>query len=164
MNIRTLLPILLAAAVLPAVPALAAPPAHTVEFTVPVDISAMPYVKAFTVGCTLTYPASVVLTSAQSGMAYNRVDQALAGGEFHGKIKMVITAPDGPAPSGYRCQIGLTPSDDSGGFTPAPSTETNAPAEHRAAAGTTPVTTVTGTFAAPAAQRRMPNPQALQGR
>ena len=152
MKMRQTLAAVLVAAILPATPSFAAPAAHTVEFTVPVDISAMPYVKAFTVGCRLTYPSSVVLTSAQSGMANNRYDQALSGGEFHGKIKMSITAAEGPAPTGYKCEISLTPSDDSGGFTPVPSTETSVPAEHRAAAGTPLVTTVNGSFEVNAVQ------------
>ncbi len=137
---RVVLPIF---ALLAAGPAAAAGENHTVTFNVPVNISAMPYIKAFTVGCKLTYPAAVVLNSAQSGAAYSRFDRPLTGGEFHGAATITITAPEGPAPTGYSCEIYVTPADDSGAFQPV-APPASAPAQHLAAPGTPLVTVVTG--------------------
>lgn len=145
------------AAALIATPALAMPPNHTVTFTVPVSISNMPYVKAFTVGCQLTYPEGTRLTSEMSGAAYGRADHDIVGGAFHGTVQITITALNGPAPNGYQCKLYVTPSDGSAAFQPLdPAKYPGAPPEHLAAQGTSPVTEVSGHFGATQFRRMQP--------
>lgn len=136
------------AAVLFTAPAFAMPPNHTVKFVVPVDLSKIPYVKALTVGCELTYEEGVVLTPQQSGEARGRTDIDFSGGEFHQNVEVVIDAPNGPKPVGYSCDLYVTPSDGSGAFKPLASSYASegVPAEHLAAQGTVPVTETSGTF------------------
>ena len=147
-RLRTTIAFAAVAAMLAATPSLA--DNRTITFTVPVDISAMPYIQSFTVECRLTYPSSAVLTPDINAASLNRADRPLVGGEFHGTVAIKITAAPGPAPSGYTCGLGVTPKDGTGGFTPlapnAGSSET--PAEHLAAPGPVPVTMVKGAFPA----------------
>lgn len=135
------LPVLMAlAAGLSAVPARAQPQNHTVTLHVPVDISAMPYVKEFSVQCYLSY--------ADGGrMGYQREDLPLAAGEFHGKVDMTLTAPDfREGPTGWFCDLFVFPSTTKPGFTPKPWGESGAPQNEYAAQGTVPVTHIEGTF------------------
>lgn len=136
------LPGLMALAVgLAAAPALAQPAQnHAVTLHVPVDISAMPYAKQFSVQCYLSY--------ADGGqMGYQREDLPLAAGEFHGKVDMTLTAPDfREGPTGWFCDLFVFPSTTKPGFTPKPWGDPSAPQSQYAAQGTTPVTHVEGTF------------------
>lgn len=155
-GLRTTMAFAAMAAMLAATPSLA--DNRTVVFTVPVDISAMPYVQSFTVECRLTYLSSAVLTPDINAASLNRVDHPLVRGEFHGTVAVKITAAPGPAPSGYTCGLGVTPKDGTGGFTPlAPNSGSlETPAEHLAAPGTVPVTMVKGVFAAQLLLGRQP--------
>lgn len=145
------------AAVFFAAPAFAMPPNHTVKLVVPVDISKMPYVNALTVGCRLNYPEGTVPTP----QTYNRADLDFSGGEFHQNVEVVLTAPEGPAPIGYRCDLYVTPTDGTGGFSPVdPAQHPDAPAEHKAAEGTVPVSEISGTFGP--LQIQAPQQQRLQ--
>lgn len=121
---------------------------HTVNFTVPVDISSMPYAKSLSVDCKLTYPDGTMVTQDQNAAAYTGVDRNISGGEFHGSVTMTITAAEGPAPTGYHCELYVTPSDGSGAFEPVnpADADSSMPPEHFAANGTTPVTDVSGSL------------------
>lgn len=125
---------------LAAAPAHGQPQNHTVTLHVPVDISAMPYVKQISVQCYLSYA-----DGAQMG--YEREDLPLAAGEFHGKVDMTLTAPDfREGPTGWFCDLFAFPSTTRPGFTPKPWGTARTPPDQYAAQGTTPVTHVEGTF------------------
>ena len=130
------------AAGLAAAPARAEVPAqnHTVTLHVPVEITAMPYVKSISLQCHLSYGDG-------SHMAYERTDLPLAAGEFHGKVDMKLTAPDfREGPTGWFCDLFVFPSTTKPGFTPKPWGTAGIPQNQYAAQGTVPVTHVEGTF------------------
>jgi len=117
----------------------------TVTLTVPVDVSAMPYVATVSVQCMLL---DTMDEQGFGGPSFNRVDKPLANGEFHGSVSMSLTAAQGHAPVGYRCKLYLFAAGSSTGFIPVapgdaiPST----PKEDIAAPNTPLVTMVQGTF------------------
>ncbi len=118
--------------------------------TVPVDISAMPYIETFAVHCTLLDSPDGGL---QNGPAHNRVDLPVVNGGFHGTVNMKLMAVwgpnnDPPPPWGYRCRLSRFPKDHTTGFTPiAPSAAgADTPPQHVAAVNTPLVTMVQAPF------------------
>lgn len=103
---------------------------HTVVLSIPVDISAEPDMAGFTIGCYLVYPPGIYTT------VFNRQDPKLVAGAFHGNVDIVMTAPDGSAPTGYRCSLYLTP----------PGSQSVKPQPADVAPGSKLVTEITGTF------------------
>jgi len=116
-----------------------------VTVTVPVDISAMPYIKTFSVQCQLIQKPDQ--TELSNGAAHNRVDKPLVNGEFHGTVSMLLVAvwsQGYPPPWGYRCNLLLFPKDNTSGFEPIAASAATAsdPPEHVAAPGTSVVAMV----------------------
>ncbi len=121
---------------------------QTVTFTVPVDLSALPYIETFSVQCWLwdTPPQHSDIDSV--GPGHGRVDKPLSNGEFHGAVSVTAKALPGHSPKGYNCQLYLFSFGESMGFKPVPAEEALAstPPQHVAAPGTVTVTNVQGTF------------------
>ena len=119
----------------------------TVTLTVPVDVSAMPYIASVSIQCMLL---DTMDEPGFGGPSFDRVDKPLSGGEFHGSVSLTLTATQGHAPVGYRCKLYLFPAGGSTGFIPvAPSDATSATPQGEVAAPNTPlVTMVQGAFGA----------------
>lgn len=104
---------------------------HTVVLAIPVDVSGEPDIAQIQVSCYLNYPPGIV-TDVYAAKIVKPVN-----GAFQGTVEVTLTAPDGMAPTGYRCGISLYPNGSVSGFTPA---------AKDVAPGSTLVTNITGVF------------------
>ena len=131
-------------------------PNQTVTLTVPVDLSAIPYITQFSVQCWLMESADQ--GGIPNGAAFNRADVPVSNGEYHGSVKLPLTAPQGQTLWGYHCNLYLYASGEAGGFTPVAANDAKPsdPATHVAAPGTPLVTSIQAPFNGPSRVMHMP--------